>query len=161
MGTLTPTDDSGVERKWGGVKDLEPNGGSFPSSGNTTATPAVWWESGLHAWPAVVLSRGRCDLMLPRAEWGGSGDTGRWVGGQQTREVLWMQSSAQEKVIREGSCMEMGKARASFRRPKAGKTLFTHIKWKWNWKLLGRIQLFASPWTVWCVEFSRPVHWSG
>ena len=106
----------------GGVRDLEPYGGSFLPSGNTTVAPAVWWESGLRAWPAVVLSRGRCDLMLPRAEWGRTGDTGRWVSGQQTREVLWMQSSAQEKVIGEGWCMGTGKADA-WRRGRPGPAL--------------------------------------
>ena len=32
---------------------------------------------------------------------------------------------------------------------------------KWKWKLLSRVQLFATPWTVQFMEFSRPEHWSG
>ena len=31
----------------------------------------------------------------------------------------------------------------------------------WKWKLLSCVQLFASPWTVQSMEFSRPEHWSG
>ena len=30
-----------------------------------------------------------------------------------------------------------------------------------NWKSLSRVQLFATPWTVQSVEFSRPEYWSG
>ena len=29
------------------------------------------------------------------------------------------------------------------------------------WKMFGRVQLFATPWTVQSVDFSRPEHWSG
>ena len=28
-------------------------------------------------------------------------------------------------------------------------------------KLLGRVQFFATPWTIQSMEFSRPDHWSG
>ena len=36
----------------------------------------------------------------------------------------------------------------------------------WNshivkWKSLSRVQLFATPWTIQSMEFSRPVYWSG
>ena len=31
----------------------------------------------------------------------------------------------------------------------------------WKWKLLSRIQLFGTPWTIQSVEFSRPEYWSG
>ena len=31
----------------------------------------------------------------------------------------------------------------------------------WKWKLLICVQLFASPWTVQSMEFSRPEYWSG
>ena len=36
-----------------------------------------------------------------------------------------------------------------------------HSTWKWNWKSLSRVQLFATPWTIPSVEFSRPEYWSG
>ena len=32
---------------------------------------------------------------------------------------------------------------------------------KWKWKLLSRVQLFATPWTIQSMEFSRPKYWSG
>ena len=32
---------------------------------------------------------------------------------------------------------------------------------KWKWKLLSRVRLFATPWTVQSVEFSRPEYWRG
>ena len=36
-----------------------------------------------------------------------------------------------------------------------------HSKWKWNWKSLSRVQLFATPWTILSMEFSRPEYWTG
>ena len=32
---------------------------------------------------------------------------------------------------------------------------------KWNWKSLTRVRLFATPWTIQSVEFSRPEYWTG
>ena len=29
------------------------------------------------------------------------------------------------------------------------------IEWKWKWKSLSRVQLFATPWTIQSMEFSR------
>ena len=31
----------------------------------------------------------------------------------------------------------------------------------WKWKLLSRVWLFATPWTIQSMEFSRPEYWSG
>ena len=31
----------------------------------------------------------------------------------------------------------------------------------WKWKLLSRVQLFATPWTIQSMEFSRPEYWVG
>ena len=31
----------------------------------------------------------------------------------------------------------------------------------WKWKLLSHIWLFATPWTIEFMEFSRPEYWSG
>ena len=36
----------------------------------------------------------------------------------------------------------------------------THIK-EWKWKLLSHVQLFATPWTIESMEFSRPEYGSG
>ena len=30
-----------------------------------------------------------------------------------------------------------------------------------KWKALSRVQLFATPWTIQSMEFSRPEYWSG
>ena len=32
--------------------------------------------------------------------------------------------------------------------------------WKWKWKSLSHVQLFATPWTIHSMEFSRPEYWS-
>ena len=32
---------------------------------------------------------------------------------------------------------------------------------KWKWESLSRVQLFATPWAIQCMEFSRPEYWSG
>ena len=32
---------------------------------------------------------------------------------------------------------------------------------KWKWKSLSHVLLFATPWTVQSMEFSRPEYWSG
>ena len=32
---------------------------------------------------------------------------------------------------------------------------------KWKWKSLSHVQLFATPWTIQSIEFSRPDYWSG
>ena len=153
MGTLINTDNSGAERKWGSVKDLEPHGGGFPSSGNTMAAPAGWWESSLRAdqpWSWAEAGVTWCCHEQNGEEVGGHRQVGRWVADS---------GGALGKVIRESWCMETGKARASFGRSKAGTTLFTHVKWKW--KSLSRMQLFATPWTLQSMEFFRPEHWSG
>ena len=33
--------------------------------------------------------------------------------------------------------------------------------WKWMWKSLSCVQLFATPWTIQSMEISRPEYWSG
>ena len=38
--------------------------------------------------------------------------------------------------------------------------LFTTLV-KWKWRPLSRVRLFATPWTIQSMEFSRPEHWSG
>lgn len=44
---------------------------------------------------------------------------------------------------------------------------YSHISpyvFEWNevkWKSLSRVRLFASPWTIQSMEFSRPEYWSG
>ena len=35
------------------------------------------------------------------------------------------------------------------------------IQWKWKWKSLSHVRLFATPWTTQSMEFSRPEYWSG
>jgi len=37
---------------------------------------------------------------------------------------------------------------------------FSFFKWKLEWKSLSRVQLFEIPWTIQCMEFSRPEYWS-
>ena len=32
---------------------------------------------------------------------------------------------------------------------------------KWKWKLLSRVRLFATPWSIQSMEFSRPEYWHG
>ena len=33
--------------------------------------------------------------------------------------------------------------------------------WKWKWRLLSCVWLFATPWTIQSMEFSRPECWNG
>ena len=33
--------------------------------------------------------------------------------------------------------------------------------WIWKWKLLSCVQLFVTPWTIFSIEFSRSIYWSG
>ena len=45
-------------------------------------------------------------------------------------------------------------------------SVFLHMKAHkprglWKWKFLSRVQLFATPWTIQSMEFSRPEYWSG
>ena len=37
----------------------------------------------------------------------------------------------------------------------------TSIYDKVKWKSLSRVWLFVTPWTIQCMEFSRPEYWSG
>ena len=37
----------------------------------------------------------------------------------------------------------------------------TKLLWKWKRKSLSRVWLFATPWTIQSMEFSRPESWSG
>ena len=34
------------------------------------------------------------------------------------------------------------------------------ISWLWKWKSLSRVRLFATPWTIRSMEFSKPEFWS-
>ena len=44
----------------------------------------------------------------------------------------------------------------------AGGFFTTSATWeKWKWKSLSRVRLFATPWTIQSVEFSRPEYRSG
>ena len=43
-------------------------------------------------------------------------------------------------------------------------TLSLEPNMQWSdvkWKSLSHVQLFATPWTIQSMEFSRPEHWSG
>ena len=40
-------------------------------------------------------------------------------------------------------------------------TLVHILIWKWMWKLLSCVWLFATPWTIQSMAFSRPEYWSG
>ena len=33
------------------------------------------------------------------------------------------------------------------------------LHWKWKWKSVSRVRLFATPWTVQSMKFSRPQYW--
>ena len=33
--------------------------------------------------------------------------------------------------------------------------------WEWKWKFLSHVRLFATPWTIQSMEFSRPEYWNG
>ena len=39
--------------------------------------------------------------------------------------------------------------------------LFVSFKYTVKWKSLGHVQLFAAPWTIQSMEFSKPEYWSG
>ena len=41
-----------------------------------------------------------------------------------------------------------------------GRKAITHLV-KWWWKPLSHVWLFATPLTIWSMEFSRPEYWSG
>ena len=43
----------------------------------------------------------------------------------------------------------------------SGSDLMDYLMKKWKWKLLSRVQLFATLWATQSMEFSRPEHWSG
>ena len=62
-------------------------------------------------------------------------------------------SGADEPVCRAG--IEMQTQRSDVWTPGGGGT------GKWKWKLLSRVRLFATPWTMQSMEFSRPEYWSG
>ena len=40
-------------------------------------------------------------------------------------------------------------------------TLEWFLTRQWKWKLLSRVWLFETPWTIQCMEFSRPEYCSG
>ena len=42
-----------------------------------------------------------------------------------------------------------------------GHKQHTYTEWKCKWKSLGCVQLFATPWTIQSMEFSRSEYWSG
>ena len=35
------------------------------------------------------------------------------------------------------------------------------LLWKWKWDSLSHVWLFATPWTIQSMEFSRPEYWRG
>ena len=40
-------------------------------------------------------------------------------------------------------------------------TLEWFLTWQGKWKSLSHVWLFVTPWTIQCMEFSRPEYWSG
>ena len=44
---------------------------------------------------------------------------------------------------------------------KSKKNFLSHLWSEVKKKSLNRVQLFGTPWTILCVEFSRPEYWSG
>ena len=40
-------------------------------------------------------------------------------------------------------------------------TPLSNLSEKWKWKLLSLVRLFATPWTIQSMIFSRPEYWSG
>ena len=148
MGMLINTDNSGAERKWGSVKDLELYGGSFPSSGNTKAAPAGCWESSLRA--DQPWSWAEAGVTWCCHEQNGEEGWGTQAGGQQTQEVLWERWKGKAEAWRRG---RPGPASGGPRPEK----LYLHMLSE----SLSRMQLFATPWTLQSMEFFRPEHWSG
>ena len=45
--------------------------------------------------------------------------------------------------------------------PTAFQTLNVHVCGRWKWKSLSHLWLFATPWTIQSMKFSRPEYWSG
>ena len=52
-------------------------------------------------------------------------------------------------------------SRGSFQPRDRNHVSWVTCQWKWKWKLLSHVLLFAVPWTVQSMEFSRPEYWSG
>ena len=36
-----------------------------------------------------------------------------------------------------------------------------HAHTNWKWKVLSHVRLFATPWTIQAMKFSRPEYWNG
>ena len=48
-----------------------------------------------------------------------------------------------------------------FHVPHGHSSVLSASHWKWKWKSLSHVSLFATPWTIQSMEFSRPEYWSG
>ena len=48
---------------------------------------------------------------------------------------------------------------------KRNRALLPGVPFQWShivkWKLLSHVWIFATPWTIWSMEFSRPEYWNG
>ena len=62
-----------------------------------------------------------------------------------------IQSIAFLKFIDLGICCKLGH----------GLWVLVALSRKWKWKLPSHVPLFATPWTIQSMEFSRPEYWSG
>ena len=73
-----------------------------------------------------------------------------WGTGSVTWEVRYKEfcRKREEKRIRESQRLTLKQSHKQGNR-------------KWKWKSLSCVQLFATPWTIQFMEFSRPEYWSG
>jgi len=63
-------------------------------------------------------------------------------------------------------CLVISVVRTASKISYRGFAFWSHFRWpefpwKWKWKSLSRVWLFATPWTIQSIEFSRPEYWSG
>ena len=149
-----------------------------------------WWEEGKRC-PIISLGNTRVNMSARKLSWatcwadqssilqrgpdpsgeknGGSIDkTHRWEGftgffGELSSildHLLW--NLGQKCIIQALRVSGLSQSWDIFKSPSAvAECTFFSGAYEVKWKSLGCVQLFATPWTIQSMKFSRPESWSG
>ena len=80
-------------------------------------------------------------------------------------QEMWVWSLGQEDLLEKEMATHSGVLAWEILLTEGSRQATVHrlqsMKVKWKWKLLSCVRLFATPWTIQSMEFSRPAYWSG
>ena len=109
--------------------------------------PLMWRADSLEKTLMLGKIKGKSMTGWHRMRWLGMASLTQWTW-------VWRNSGRQWRTGKPDLLQFMGSQRV-------GHDLETEQQQMNEWKLLSRVQLFATPWTIQSLEFSTPEYWRG